>query len=101
MSDSETRKKTELIMVRVTPEEKAALTERAHDANLTTPAYLRDCGLGRTIRSKVEHHVINELRRLGGLQKHLFKEGGGAKSKEFAEILVEIQRAIARIGDKS
>lgn len=55
--------------------------------------------LGRRTRTKIEAHILNELRRLGGLQKHLFNEGGGVLSKEYAAILVEIREAIARIGD--
>ena len=55
--------------------------------------------LGRRTRTKIEAHILNELRRLGGLQKHLFNEGGGTLSKEYAAILVEIREAIARIGD--
>ncbi|KGW48944.1 nikA protein [Burkholderia pseudomallei MSHR684] len=55
--------------------------------------------LGRRTRTKIEAHILNELRRLGGLQKHLFNEGGGMLSKEYAAILVEIREAIARIGD--
>ncbi|KGX37725.1 putative mobB [Burkholderia pseudomallei MSHR3335] len=55
--------------------------------------------LGRRTRTKIEAHILNELRRLGGLQKHLFNEGGGVLSREYAAILVEIREAIARIGD--
>lgn len=55
--------------------------------------------LGRRTRTKIEAHILNELRRLGGLQKHLFNEGGGVLSKEYAAVLVEIREAIARIGD--
>ncbi|KGW39054.1 putative plasmid mobilization protein [Burkholderia pseudomallei MSHR1000] len=55
--------------------------------------------LGRRTRTKIEAHILNELRRLGGLQKHLFNEGGGMLSKEYAAILVELRGAIARIGD--
>lgn len=86
-------------MVRVTPEQLVILREKATDSGVTVPEYLRACGLSRRTRSKMEAHIINELRRLGGLQKHLFTEGGGVLSKEFAAVLVEIRAAIARIGD--
>jgi hypothetical protein len=55
--------------------------------------------LGRRTRTKIETHILNELRRLGGLQKHLFNDGGGMLSKEYAAILVELREAIAWIGD--
>ncbi|APO88904.1 plasmid mobilization protein MobA [Xanthomonas euvesicatoria pv. euvesicatoria] len=99
MSGSEERQKTKHVMVRATPEQLAALREKANDSGVTVPEYLRACGLGRRTRSKMEAHIVNELRRLGGLQKHLFTEGGGVLSKEFAAVLVEIRAAIARIGE--
>ncbi|RPE25266.1 NTP pyrophosphohydrolase [Burkholderia pseudomallei] len=61
--------------------------------------FVLTAALGRRTRTKIEAHILNELRRLGGLQKHLFNEGGGMLSKEYAAILVEIREAIARIGD--
>ncbi len=96
-SGSETRRKCKLVMVRVTPEDFEALGQRAKDAGLTLPEYLRSCGMSRQIKSAVEAQVVNELRRLGGLQKHLFKEGGGQLSKEYSEVLVALTHAIARI----
>ncbi|ALR07865.1 mobilization protein (plasmid) [Xylella fastidiosa] len=99
MSGSEERQKTKHVMVRVTPEQLASLREKATDSGVTVPEYLRACGLNHRIRSKMEAHIINELRRLGGLQKYLFTQGGGVLSKEFAAVLVEIRSAITRIGD--
>ncbi len=97
MSGSENRRMTRHIMVRTTPDQLAMLQEKALDCGVSVPEYLRLCGLGRRTRSHVDAHVVNELRRLGGLQKHLFKEGHGVLSKEYAGILVEIRAAIARI----
>ncbi|EAQ4528376.1 mobilization protein, partial [Salmonella enterica] len=42
--------------------------------------------------------MIMELRRLGGLQKHLFKEGNGVLSKEYSQVLVALQKALLRVG---
>ncbi|MBL2086522.1 mobilization protein, partial [Klebsiella pneumoniae] len=50
---------------------------------------------------QTDHKLINELSRLGGLQKHLFKEGNGVGSKEYAEILQAIKAAIFRIEQKN
>jgi hypothetical protein len=57
--------------------------------------------LGRKIAPQTDHKLINELSRLGGLQKHLFKEGNGVGSKEYAEILQAIKAAIFRIEQKN
>lgn len=97
-SGSETRRKTDHILIRVTPEEKTLLLEKARDCAVSLPAYLRACGLGRQTRSKMEAHVLNELRRLGGLQKHLFNEGKGIGSKEYSEVLIELKAAIRQAG---
>lgn len=96
-SGTEERKKTKVVMVRVAPDEFDVLQERALDAGTTIPEYLRARGMGRRTRSRIDSHIINELRRLGGLQKHLFNEGGGVLTKEYAAVLVELKHAIMRI----
>ncbi|CAJ4308040.1 ribbon-helix-helix, copG family protein [Burkholderia pseudomallei] len=73
--------------------------ERARDCGMSVGQFVLAAALGRRTRTKIEAHILNELRRLGGLQKHLFNEGGGMLSKEYAAILVELREAIARIGD--
>ncbi|CAJ7143410.1 ribbon-helix-helix, copG family protein [Burkholderia pseudomallei] len=73
--------------------------ERARDCGMSVGQFVLAAALGRRTRTKIEAHILNELRRLGGLQKHLFNEGGGVLSREYAAILVEIREAIARIGD--
>jgi len=97
-SGSETRQKTRRILVRAAPEEHELLVQKARDCGISLPAYLRACGLARQTRSKMEAHVLNELRRLGGLQKHLFNEGKGIGSKEFSEVLLQLKAAIRQAG---
>ena len=100
MSNSEQRRRTgRLPPVRCFEDEEALVREKASDCNMSIGQFMLNAALGRRTRSKVDSHVLNELRRLGGLQKHLFNEGGGALSKEYAAILVAIRDAIARIGD--
>ncbi len=99
MSNSDSRKRTLALAVRVTPEEADAIREKARDAGATVSEFLRACALGRKTRNTVDSQVINELRKLGGLQKHLFNESGGQHSREFAAILVEIKKAVARIAE--
>jgi len=41
--------------------------------------------------------VIAELRRLGGLQKHLY-DGDRERGQQYAEILLELTDAIRRVG---
>jgi hypothetical protein len=96
-SGSETRRMTKHILIRATPEDHADLLEKARDCGMSLPAYLRACGMGRQTRSKIDSHILNELRRLGGLQKHLFNEGKGIGSKEFSEVLQELKTAIGSV----
>ena len=102
MSKSETRQKTALLpSIRCTPEDKQAVREKAEDAGLSIGAFMLRAALGRKIAPQTDHKLINELSRRGGLQKHLFKEGNGVGSKEYAEILQAIKAAIFRIEQKN
>ncbi|MEV9638793.1 plasmid mobilization protein MobA [Burkholderia pseudomallei] len=85
--------------IRCYEDEEALVREKARDCGTSVGQFVLAAALGRRTRAKIEAHILNELRRLGGLQKHLFNEGGGMLSNEYAAILVELREAIARIGD--
>jgi hypothetical protein len=100
MSLSEQRRRTGwLPPIRCFKEEEALVREKAYDSGMSVGQFVLAAALKRQTRSRIDSHIINELRRLGGLQKHLFTEGGGVHSKEYARVLVEITEAIKRIGD--
>lgn len=99
MSKSEKRNRTALLpSVRCLPEEKEAIQEKAKVAGLSLGEFLRRSALGRRIDAQCDTEMIMELRRLGGLQKHLFKEGEGLMSKEYSQVLVALQNALLRVG---
>lgn len=99
MSKSEKRNRTELLLgIRCLPEEKEAIQEKARLAGLSVGEFLRRSALGRRIDAQCDTEMILELRRLGGLQKHLFKEGNGVLSKEYSQVLVALQKALLRVG---
>lgn len=99
MSSSEKRQRTATLPpVRCFPEEAEQIREKAQDCGLSVGQYMIACALSRPTRSKIDSILINELRRLGGLQKHLFKEGNGGLSRQYSDILDEIKNAIARVG---
>jgi len=85
--------------IRCYEDEEASVREKARDCGMSVGQFVLAAALGRRTRTKIDKHILNELRRLGGLQKHLFNEGSGVLSKEYAAILVKIREAIARIGD--
>lgn len=98
MSDEEqAAKRMARIDIRCLETEKMRLQQKAADCGMTVTAYMMAAALGRQTRTKIDTHILTELRRLGGLQRHLFNESGGKMSKEFAAVLVEIQAAIARV----
>ncbi|EGZ8610208.1 TPA: plasmid mobilization protein MobA [Salmonella enterica subsp. enterica serovar Muenchen] len=99
MSKSEKRKRTELLLgIRCFPEEKEAIQEKAKTAGLSVGEFMRRSALSRRIDAQCDTEMIMELRRLGGLQKHLFKEGNGILSKEYSQVLVALQKALLRVG---
>ncbi|MGP2980544.1 plasmid mobilization protein MobA [Serratia nevei] len=102
MSKSERRNRTALLpSIRCFPEEKSVIQEKATAAGLSIGAYMLKCSLGRRIDARCDVELINELRRLGGLQKHLFNEGKGnvsdAFSKQYSDVLIAIKKAIIAI----
>lgn len=97
MSSSENRKRVINLKVRCLPEEANAIRDKALDSGCSVSEFMRCAALGRKTRSTIDSQIINELRRLGGLQKHLFTEGEGQHSKEYSEVLVAIKSAIISI----
>lgn len=100
MSRSEHRRRTGwLPAVRCFEEEELLVREKAHDCGMSIGQFMLSAALQRQTRSRIDAHIINELRRLGGLQKHLFSQSGGERSMDYANVLVEITEAIKRVGD--
>lgn len=86
--------------IRVSAEEKQRLSELASKSDCSTMSeYVRNVSLGYPVKSVVTHEAINELRRLGGMVKHLFIEGGREDPDGmYLETLRELQAAIKRLG---
>jgi hypothetical protein len=80
--------------IRFTPTELAELKEAANIAGITVSTYVRRRALGRKIAANVDLIMIRELRRIGGLLKHIHNESGGAYSDLTANTLIDIQKAI-------
>ncbi len=93
-----TDNKTEQVRIRFTKGEKDCATGFAKEGGLTLSEYIRRRALGLPVRSKADTQMINELRRLGGLVKHIHNQTDGANSKDTAGALVAITEAIKRIG---
>jgi len=88
---------TEALRFRVTPKERAEIAEAAVVAGLTKSDYIRRRVLGRKVPVKIDHQMINELRRQGGLLKHLWAESGASPIFKAAldEIVITMKRIAA------
>jgi hypothetical protein len=60
---------TKRYTVRLLAEQRSKIEELADIAGLNTSEYIRRSALGKRIRSRINLTAMNELRRLGGLQK--------------------------------
>ena len=63
---TETRKRTQQIKIRVSPEEKKLLEEGAARCDLSVPAWLRKLGLGHRPASHVDIQAVEKIARLHG-----------------------------------
>lgn len=98
MPKSEKRQKNIIIQLRCTEAEAEAIKAKAMTAGISTSELLRRSALNRKIMVRTDTKLMNELLRLGGLQKHLYNEMRDKMTTEishqFSEVLVEIKRAI-------
>lgn len=90
--------KTALVCIRFKPDEKTSAEALAREAGLTLSEYMRRRALGLRVHSKADVQMISELRRLGGLVKHIHNQTDGENSVKTAAVLVELVQAIKRIG---
>jgi hypothetical protein len=109
MPQRESDKLRKPYVIRLAPDEQARIASNAEAANLPFSTYMRDCALRKRITQGLSakqaylarQQHINELRKLGGLLKHLFTESGGYKGSAdpaaFASVLGEMRMAAKRI----
>jgi hypothetical protein len=88
------------IGLRVTEAERAEIAEQAEASRLTVSEYVRRRILGRRIVPKTDLAVLAELRRLGGLMKHVHLETRGAYSELTANAIRALE-ACARTLERS
>ena len=85
------------VPLRMSAAEKERLQISAEDAGLSVSEVIRRCCFARVITSKTDMTMVRELRRLGGLLKHIHNESHGAYSETTAEILRQIQLRIMEL----
>lgn len=83
--------------VRLTSDEKARLQEDADLAGLSMSELIRRRYFGRPIVANADQIMLRELRRLGGLVKHIHNQSDGAYSEDTAAVLRSIKAAIEKL----
>ena len=88
-----------MLRLRLTASEKEHLREDADLAGLSMSELVRRRYFGRPIIANADAIMIKELRRLGGLLKHIHNESNGVNSKETAEALIALKAYIENLSD--
>lgn len=86
-----------VVNVRLTTAEKSRLKEDADLAGLSVSEIVRRRCFGRPIVASTDLAMIKELRRIGGLLKHVFSSSGGMYSKDTAEALILLREYIRKL----
>jgi hypothetical protein len=87
--------------VRFTEGEREFLASEADVCGLSLSSLIRQRSLGKRVSAKADLRVLAELRRLGGLLKHLHNETQGAYSVLTSNCLKEIAIYIRCMNDHS
>lgn len=86
------------LVLRLTADEKQKLRNSASLAGLGLSEYVRRRIYGHQVSSRTDEAVVRELRRIGGLLKHVHVESNGAYSQQTADTLTVLRDCIERIG---
>ena len=86
-----------IVNVRLLSSEKDRLREDADLAGLSMSELVRRRYFGRRIVAHADTALLKELRRLGGLLKHVHNESDGAYSKDTAAALNALKLAIEKL----
>lgn len=89
-SGSEVRQRTKVITLRVNNRVATEIRRRAKNEGLTISEYIRTASLNNEIKQRVPSRYLDELIRLGRMQKKLFDKGKNPKDKEYLEVMHKI-----------
>ena len=97
---NDTEKRTERLTVRFRSGELEELSNQAEICGLSVSELLRRRALEMRVVSVIDSKMLSELRRIGGLIKHLFNETNGLYRQKTSALLDELHAAAIRIGRK-
>ena len=87
--------RTVRVEIRMSPDEHSAIADKADKCRLSVSEFLRRCALGRAVSSRSDQEALSELRRQGGLIKHL-ASNDRQNAYEYRVALNLIQETIRR-----
>ena len=93
-------KRTIIISLRLTKEEQDFLISESDICGLPLSSFLRKRGLGKRVAAKTDLRVLSELRRIGGLLKHIHNETNGAYSAKTANAIDEIATFVLLLNEE-
>ena len=85
---------TERVTLRLAVDEKDRLKSDADLAGISVSEVVRRHYFGRPIIANADLVMVKEMRRMGGLMKHLHNESGGAYSKQTSDAIHAIVKYI-------
>lgn len=85
---------TERVTLRLAVDEKDRLRSDAYLAGLSVSEIVRRHYFGRPIIANADLVMVKEMRRMGGLMKHLHNESGGAYSTQTSAAINAIVKYI-------
>lgn len=88
---------TAVVNVRLTPKEKERLKEDAELAGISVSELVRRRYFGRPIIANANEVMLKELRRIGGLLKHVHNESEGVYSQLTAKALEELRTYMRKL----
>jgi hypothetical protein len=88
------------VTIRLSQSEKDSLAEDANLAGLTISELIRRRYFGKPIITATDRATIRELRRIGGLLKHIFSQTDRTADNELLITLNELKDCIKRIANR-
>jgi len=88
--------RSDAILVRLSAQERTLIKQRAQSCAVTVSEYVRRCALERPMTGRIDIEALAELRRQGGLIKHL-AASDRAHAYEYRVALNLIHEAIRRV----
>lgn len=89
-----------IVNVRLTSSEKERLKEDADMAGLSMSELVRRRYFGKPIIANADAIMLKELRRIGGLVKHVHNQSNGAYNSETIEALSTLKKYIEKLTAK-